>query len=50
MPYHLPIIGVQLTRHLDVLFDDVKDEVVCSFSDCVQLNKEGEYDICILLY
>ena len=41
VPYHLPIISIQLTRHLDDLIDEIKDEVVCSFNDTISIGETG---------
>ena len=41
MPYHIPIIAVQLTRHLDDLFDDVLDEITRSLNDTIHLSDKG---------
>lgn len=41
-PYHLPIIAIQLTRHLDALFDGVRDEILRSFDDMIHLKGSGE--------
>ena len=47
VPYHIPIIRVQLTRSLMCLFDDTVDEVRSAFEDLVPVNQDGQLVITI---
>lgn len=40
-PYHIEAIRGQLTRNLEALFPDVRDEVVAAFNDTISTKESG---------
>jgi hypothetical protein len=41
-PYHVPMIRSQLTRNLETLCPEIKDEIVTSFEDVLDLKCDGK--------
>jgi hypothetical protein len=45
-PYHVAVVRSQLTRNLQVLYADIRDEIVTSFDDVLDLRGDGG-DCCL---
>lgn len=44
-PYHLPIVSVQLTRNINNLAPELKDEMKAAFEDAVVVEGEGIFHV-----
>ena len=42
-PYHASLVRLQLTRNLEALYEDIKDEVFQAFEDNIPTKANGEY-------
>ena len=41
-PYHITVMRSQLTRNIDVLYPELRDEVVTAFDDILDLKDDGD--------
>jgi hypothetical protein len=41
-PYHISVTRVGMTKNLDARFDEVRDEIACTFQDHLSLEGNGE--------
>jgi hypothetical protein len=44
-PYHISVTRVGMTKNLDARFDEVRDEIICTFEDHLKLEGNGEYRV-----
>ncbi|KIJ13839.1 hypothetical protein PAXINDRAFT_80343 [Paxillus involutus ATCC 200175] len=49
-PYHIVIIGSQLTRNLGILYPDIIDEIVTAFEEILGLQGNGELEFVVTVY
>ena len=42
-PYHVPIVSSQLTRNIEALYPEIKDEITAAFHDVLDLTGNGEH-------
>lgn len=48
-PYHVSILRSQLTRSLGVLYPEIRDEIITTFDDVLDLKGNGEHLVPILV-
>ena len=41
-PYHTAVVRSQLTRNIPVLYDEIRDEIICAFDEILDLKDGGE--------
>ena len=41
-PYHIPIVGIQLTRNIGTLYPEIREEIVAAFDDVLDLRGNGQ--------
>jgi hypothetical protein len=41
-PYHIAVVRLHLTRNIEVLYPEVRDEIVTSFAEVLDLTGNGE--------
>ena len=48
-PYHISLIRSRLTRNLDTLYPEIRDEITIAFDDVLDLRGNGEHFVLILV-
>jgi len=41
-PYHVTMIRSQLTRNIEALYPEIRDEIIASFRDVLDLRQDGK--------
>ena len=42
-PYHIPIVGAQLTRNIGASYSEIRDEITKALHDVLDLTGNGEH-------